>query len=97
MAKDNTIKQNTFEDSLKKLEEIAYNLENGDLKLDESIKAFEKGMELSKFCHQKLEEAERKIELLQKSENGSVKKKTVQVDDDSGELNNNDELQGSLL
>ena len=57
-----------FEKALKELEEIANSLEEGELSLDESIRQFEKGMQLSKFCRLKLDEAERKIEILQKGE-----------------------------
>ena len=86
-----------FEKALQKLEEIAVKLEDGDLGLDESISQFEKGMKLAKFCRQKLDEAERKIEILQKGADGQVSAKEVDVDDASGEIENEDDLQGSLL
>lgn len=53
-----------FEDAIKKLEDIAKELENGDLGLDESVKKFEEGMNLSKVCTKMLNEAEKKINLL---------------------------------
>jgi len=87
----------SFEDALKELEEIAYRLENGDLGLDESITEFEKGIKLTRFCHDKLEEAERKIEILQKGSDGEVKAKKVAVKDSTGEIEDNNDLQGSLL
>ena len=90
-------KEQSFEKSLKELEEIAYKLENDELGLEESIKEYEKGMNLAKFCHNKLEEAERKIEMLQKGNQGSVKKKEVKVNADTGEIENSDDMQGSLL
>jgi len=86
-----------FEKALTQLEEIAVKLEDGDLGLDESISQFEKGMKLAKFCRQKLDEAERKIEILQKGADGQVSAKEVDVDDASGEIENEDDLQGSLL
>ena len=86
-----------FEKALQKLEEIAVKLEDGDLGLDESISQFEKGMKLAKFCRQKIDEAERKIEILQKGADGQVSAKEVDVDDASGEIENEDDLQGSLL
>jgi exodeoxyribonuclease VII small subunit len=39
-------------------------LEEGDLSLDKSLELFERGVQLSRFCHQRLEEAERRIEVL---------------------------------
>ncbi len=86
-----------FEKALKQLEEIAVRLEDGDLGLDESISQFEKGMRLAKFCREKLDEAERKIEILQKGADGKVSAKEVDVDAVSGEIENEDDLQGSLL
>ena len=86
-----------FEKALQQLEEIAVGLEEGDLGLDESIAQFEKGMRLAKFCRQKLDEAERKIEILQKGADGQVKGKEVDVNTSTGEIENEDDLQGSLL
>lgn len=60
----------TFEDNLKELEDIATKLENGNLNLDEAIEEFEKGMKLSKECTKKLDEAEKKINILVEGENG---------------------------
>ena len=54
--------EKTFEENLKELEDIATNLESGDLGLDEAIKEFEKGIKLSKECSNKLDEAEIKEE-----------------------------------
>lgn len=65
-------KEKTFEESLSELEQIASNLENGNLGLDEAIKEFEKGMKLSKECSQKLDEAEKKINILVQGENGEL-------------------------
>ena len=48
-----------FETSLKRLEEIVKKLENGELSLDSALQLFEEGIKLSRFCHTKLEEAER--------------------------------------
>jgi exodeoxyribonuclease VII small subunit len=86
-----------FEKALKKLEEIAANLEEGNLSLDGSIRQFEQGMHLAKFCREKLDEAERKIEILQKGDDGAILKKKVNVDKETGEILNDDDLQGSLL
>ncbi|MBO5476617.1 MAG: exodeoxyribonuclease VII small subunit [Clostridia bacterium] len=62
----------TFEESLAELEKIASKLEGGDLGLDEAIKEFEKGIKLSKECSEKLDEAEKKINILVQGENGEL-------------------------
>jgi len=54
----------TFEDALDKLEEIVEELETGDLPLDESLKAFEEGIRLSRLCSKQLNEAELRVEKL---------------------------------
>lgn len=53
-----------FEDSLKKLEEIANQLEKNDSDLDKSVKLFEEGTKLSKKCNEILEAAEKRITIL---------------------------------
>ncbi len=53
-----------FEDAMKRLEEIANELEKGDLTLDESVKKFEDGISLSKKCNEFLDNAEKKITML---------------------------------
>ncbi|MCL2025206.1 MAG: exodeoxyribonuclease VII small subunit [Leptospirales bacterium] len=87
----------SFEKALGELETIAVKLERGELGLDESIAEFEKGIKYAKYCHDKLEEAERKISILQKGENSVVEKKPVRIKPDTGEIEDDEELQGSLL
>lgn len=57
-------KKINFEKSMERLEEIANELENDDLTLDESVKKFEEGMKISKDCKKLLDEAEKKITIL---------------------------------
>jgi exodeoxyribonuclease VII small subunit len=57
-----------FEEAIKRLEEIVHTMERGDLSLEESLKAFEEGIKLVRLCTKKLEEAERKVEMLIKNE-----------------------------
>ena len=59
-------KEVKFEDTMKKLEEIANELEKGDLDLDTSVSKFEEGMKLSKQCNEFLENAEKRITILLK-------------------------------
>ena len=61
-----------FESSLKKLEKIVSDLENGDLPLEESIKTFEEGVKLTKHCQNLLSKAELKIRKLVESKDGSI-------------------------
>jgi len=62
-----------FEDALNKLEKIVSQLEEGDVSLEESLKLFEEGIRLSRLCNQKLEEAEKRVEILLKGEDGTLK------------------------
>jgi exodeoxyribonuclease VII small subunit len=59
-----------FEEAFQRLEGIVKNLEKGDLTLEESLRAFEEGIRLYRFCAGKLDEAERKVEILLKDEDG---------------------------
>lgn len=62
-----------FEDALNKLEKIVSKLEEGDIPLEESLKLFEEGIRLSRFCNQKLDEAEKRVEILLKSKEGDLR------------------------
>ena len=59
-----------FETALKRLEEIVKKLEGGDLTLDSSLELFEEGIQLSRLCHVKLGQAERRVEILLKNSEG---------------------------
>lgn len=61
-----------FEAALARLEEIVKELETGDLPLEQSLKLFEEGIKLSRLCNKRLEEAERRVEILLKSKNGTI-------------------------
>jgi exodeoxyribonuclease VII small subunit len=62
-----------FESSLRELEQIVQQLEAGDLPLDRSLELFEQGVKLSRQCQKRLDEAERKVEILLRSNDGSYK------------------------
>jgi exodeoxyribonuclease VII small subunit len=53
-----------FESAIGELETIVKTLEGGDLSLEQSLALYERGVQLSRFCHTRLEDAERRIELL---------------------------------
>ena len=61
-----------FEDALKKLEKIVDDLEDGNLSLDDALDKYEEGIKLSKLCAKRLELAKKKVEILMKSEDGSL-------------------------
>lgn len=67
-------KNQDFESAIKRLEEIVAQLESGDLQLEKSLELFEEGIKLSRFCHTKLDEAERKVEILLKNAEGELKR-----------------------
>lgn len=67
MGKEENI---NFEDAMKKLEEIAIELEKNELDLDSSVEKFEEGMKLSKQCSKMLEDAEKRISVLINTEDG---------------------------
>ena len=58
----------TFEDSLEKLEDITHDLEEGDLSLEASLKKFDEGMKLAEFCNKKLDDAQKKINIIMDKE-----------------------------
>jgi len=59
---DATIKD--FESAIAELESIVKTLEDGDLPLEKSLELYERGVQLSRFCHARLDEAERRVEIL---------------------------------
>jgi exodeoxyribonuclease VII small subunit len=61
-----------FEEALKKLEKIVGELEGGSLSLDEALEKYEEGIRLSRMCGKRLELAKKKVEMLVKSEDGSM-------------------------
>jgi len=67
------MKEKRFEDALARLEGIVEKLEGEELSLEDSLKAFEEGVRLTRFCHKKLNEAEKKIEILMKDGEGDEK------------------------
>jgi exodeoxyribonuclease VII small subunit len=66
---DTSIKD--FETAIAELESIVKKLEEGELPLEQSLALYERGVQLSRFCHSRLEDAERRIEIL--SERGELR------------------------
>ena len=67
----------TFESALEELESIVEQLESGNLSLEDSLAAFEKGVGLVKYCNQKLSEVEKKVEFLIKDRDGRLQLKLL--------------------
>lgn len=68
-----------FEVALEELERVVEQLESGDLSLDDALAAFEKGVGLVKQCNQKLNEVEKKLELLVKDKEGKLQLQPVEA------------------
>jgi exodeoxyribonuclease VII small subunit len=62
----------TFEQAMKKLEQIVQDLEFGDQPLEKTLKRFEEGVKLSKFCSEKLDETEKKVTILLQDQKGNL-------------------------
>lgn len=71
-----------FETALKRLEEIVKKLEGGDLSLDSSLELFEEGIRLSRLCHTKLGQAERRVEILLKNSSGETQAAPFETEDE---------------
>ncbi|QYR19996.1 exodeoxyribonuclease VII small subunit [Paenibacillus sp. sptzw28] len=75
----------SFEEAMERLETIVSKLESGDIPLETAIDLFQEGMKLSQLCGAKLEQVERKIEMLIESENGFHKKPFAPANEDRGD------------
>jgi exodeoxyribonuclease VII small subunit len=80
-------RQPGFEEALERLEAIVKDLEDGDLPLEESLRLFEEGVSLTRLCASKLEEAQRRIDVLTRGEQGDLKLQPFEPpeEDESGE------------
>jgi exodeoxyribonuclease VII small subunit len=77
-----------FEEAIADLEQVVEQLESGDLSLEDSLAAFEKGVGLVRYCNQKLSEVEKKVELLVKDRQGQLQLKAFgngPADSESGQ------------
>ena len=76
-------KPQNFETSLVELERIVRELERGDLPLEKSLELFEQGVKLSRACQERLSEAERRIEILTRDNQGRATVGEFESDDES--------------
>lgn len=88
-AKKKKLENMSYEEAVKKLEEIVSRLEDTDIPLEESLSSFQEGVALSRYCREKLAETEYKVEYLLKEEQQTLqeldceKTNNMQVDDGS--------------
>jgi exodeoxyribonuclease VII small subunit len=78
-------KPQNFETSLEELERIVRELERGDLPLEKSLELFEQGVKLSRACQERLNEAERRIEILTRDSQGRATVSAFESDDESSD------------
>ena len=76
---ENMEENKSFEKMIEDLEQIAKDLEGGDLTLDDSVKKFEQGMQISKQCSKILEDAEKKISILVKNSDGEITEENFEI------------------
>jgi len=88
---DATIKD--FEAAIAELEDIVKTLEEGDLALERSLELYERGVQLSRFCHARLEEAERRIEIL--DERGELRPAPTSLDSAGSRPSDSEASRGS--
>ena len=76
----NIVEEVSFEENMERLEKIVAELEKGELNLDDSVKKFEEGINISKKCNDILEKAEKKITILLKTDDDISEKNFVAED-----------------
>ena len=74
------VKSDSFEKNLERLDAIVQQLEDAELPLEKALQLYEEGMKLSEVCHQQLQEAEGRVQILMKKAGGTLGESTV--DDD---------------
>jgi exodeoxyribonuclease VII small subunit len=84
---------NEFEKAFQQLEKIVQRLEAEELPLDESLQLFEEGIRLSRFCHQRLEEVEKKIELILADAKGEPRTETFEEPETPAQRDDEAELE----
>jgi exodeoxyribonuclease VII small subunit len=75
----------SFEEAMQRLEEAVHRLEDGTLGLEESLQAFEEGIAWSRQCHQRLADAERKVEMLLKTDKEELTQVAFDLEDEGEE------------
>ena len=78
----------SFEEAMSKLSEVVKDLEDESISLDSAMEKFETGVKLSELCLKKLNEAEKKIEELTRTESGHLEVKDIDLKENEGSLKN---------
>ena len=78
------MKKKSFEEALAKLEQITKELEEGDLSLEESLKYFDEGVKLAEYCNNKLNDAQKQVEILLKKNDSLEPTAFDGLDDENG-------------
>ena len=87
----------TFEQAIQRIEKIVADMEGAELPLEDVLKKYEEGTRLVRFCNQKLEEAEKKIEVLAKKTDGTVVLEPFEPERDRGEAEESEDEGGKLF
>ena len=74
-------KEIAFEDAMKKLESLVAHLESGDLSLEAALKSYEEGVRMADICSKRLQDAEKKVEVLLKTAGGKFKTEPFSEED----------------
>ncbi len=74
------MKEKSFEETLERLGQIVADMESGNLSLEDSLKQYEEGIKCARLCKEKLEQAEKKVELLVKQADGTVSLEPFETD-----------------
>lgn len=81
----------SFESSLRRLEQIVREMESGELPLERSLELFEQGVRLSRECQERLDEAERRIEVLLRDADGRPVTRRLAVEEDADDEEGDDD------
>lgn len=82
----------TFEQALKRLEEIVEALETDDLDLEKSVQFYEEGVSMYRHCTQQLQRAEKRIDILQASDDGTLTPEPFAMQEESGASSGQEEI-----
>src|ERR1039457_5286342 len=87
----------TFESAIQRLEKIVTDMEGAELPLEDVLKKYEEGTRLVRFCNQKLEEAEKKIEILTKKSDGTAALEPFETEPAQDEDEESEDKAGKLF
>ena len=82
----------TFEQALKRLEEIVEALETDDLDLEKSVQFYEEGVSMYRHCTQQLQRAEKRIDILQANDDGTLTPEPFLMQDENGTTGGQEEI-----